>query len=183
MSEPGNRKLKRKAEERKEKNCVRNEKVYVDAVENFYMERSLGLRFSPLLDNNESTGESDIRQGENSPNRNILAPDAMVHMHDQPADRQSEDTPSETGPVEATGDKHVHPEPQKLNLTLWHISGNMLRRQAFQKGLQIWQPNSSEPARGTLMIPDYTDCTCHDSYCGDGTLCRMRMRLLQIHLL
>ena len=30
-----------------------------------------------------------------------------------------------------------HPEPQKLNLTLWPILGNMLRRQGFQKGLQI----------------------------------------------
>lgn len=57
------------------------------------------------------------------------------------------------------GTKTFFPDPQKLSLTLWPISGNLLRRQDFQKGLQIWQPNSSEPAPGTLMIPDCTDST------------------------
>ena len=35
------------------------------------------------------------------------------------------------------GTNTFHPEPQKLNLTLWPILGDMLRRQGFQKRLQI----------------------------------------------
>ena len=35
------------------------------------------------------------------------------------------------------GTNAFHPEPQKLNLTLWPILGDILRRQGFQKGLQI----------------------------------------------
>ena len=41
------------------------------------------------------------------PNRTILAPEAMVYLSDQLADRQSKFTPSEKGPVEATRSERV----------------------------------------------------------------------------
>ena len=43
-----------------------------------------------------------LRQIHDLPNRTILAPEAMVYLSDQLADRQSKFTHSEKGPVEAT---------------------------------------------------------------------------------
>ena len=86
------------------------------------------------------------------PNRTILAPEAMVYLSDQLIDNPSL-LPVRRDLLRQPGANAFHPEPQKLNLTIWSISGNMLRRQDFQKELQIWQPNSSESARGTPMIP------------------------------
>ena len=85
------------------------------------------------------------------PNRTILAPEAMVYLSDQLADRQSKFTPSEKGPVEATRSERVPPTTSETEFdNLVHF------RQHAQKAglseLQIWQPNSSESARGTPMI-------------------------------
>ena len=73
------------------------------------MGKDIGLRFSPIRDNNESAGEGDIRQGNHSSNRTILASEAMVHTPNQPTNTQSEDTPSEEGFVETARDKNVFP--------------------------------------------------------------------------
>ena len=95
------------------------------------MEWNSGLRPPPpLRDNYNSTGESDISQADHPPNRTILALEAMLHMSDQLADRQSEVTPSETGPVGATGNEHVPPRTSKTELdTLAHF-----RRHAQKAG-------------------------------------------------
>ena len=76
----------------------------------------------PLRDNYNSTGEIDISQADHPPNRTILALEAMLHMSDQLADRQSEVTPSETGPVGTTGNEHVPSRTSKTELdTLAHF--------------------------------------------------------------
>ena len=63
------------------------------------------------------------------PNRTILAPEAMVHMSDQLADIDNPTLlPVRRDLLRQPGANTFHPEPQKQNLTLWPISGNMLRR-------------------------------------------------------
>ena len=57
-----------------------------------------------------------LRQIHDLPNRTILAPEAMVYLSDQLADRQSKFTHSEKGPVEATRSEHVPPRTSETEL-------------------------------------------------------------------
>ena len=48
-----------------------------------------------------------------------------------------------------------HQDPNRLHLTLWHLSGSRVRRQAFLKELPLLQRNVFGPQLDVLTIPDW----------------------------
>ncbi|XP_041453598.1 uncharacterized protein LOC121406794 [Lytechinus variegatus] len=55
------------------------------------------------------------------------------------------------------GTDTYYPNPERLCLTLWPISGNQQLKRAFRRELQTWPLDSCDPPPGTLMILDSRD--------------------------